>query len=296
MKEILGDGTYGVVYRAVHNKTGEVVAFKVLKKQKEEEGVSPATMREISLLKELNHVNIIKLIETFFLNKKHVIVFEFAANDLKKLLDSSNKGLDKLTVKKFLYQLIKGMQYIHKNNMLHRDLKPGNLLLSETGVLKIGDFGLARGSGIPVTNYSHEVVTLWYRAPDVLLGNLDYMDTIDIWSIGCIFAEMITGKALFQALNEKNQVKEIFRMLGTPKEKDYPGIVKLPDWKEDAFEQYEAKSLKDCIPGLEDDGLDLLKEMLRIDPSKRIPLEKALAHRYFDEIREGIEKEIYQQK
>ena len=140
--------------------------------------------------------------------------------------------------------MIKGVSYIHKFKILHRDLKPQNLLISNDGILKIADFGLARGYGIPVKNYTHEVVTLWYRPPDVLLGSKNYMTTVDIWSIGCIFAgkillikifiyfflEMVNGKPLFTGVSEADQLKKIFRIRGTPSEKDYPEIKTLSEY------------------------------------------------------------------
>ncbi len=192
-----------------------------------------------------------------------------------------------------MYQLIRGIHHIHKHKILHRDLKPGNLLITDNGIVKIADFGLARGCGIPVTNYSNEVVTLWYRPPDVLLGNKDYMTTIDIWSIGCIFAEMITGKALFTGLNDNDQVKKIFRIMGTPSEKEYPNIVKLQDWNPEVFEVFPPQDLRQYVPTLEDEGFKLLESMLKIDPDKRITTDEALVHPYFDEIQNTIVKEIY---
>ena len=192
-----------------------------------------------------------------------------------------------------MYQIIKGVHHIHKHKILHRDLKPGNLLVTDNGIIKIADFGLARGFGIPVTNYSNEVVTLWYRPPDVLLGSKDYMTTIDIWSIGCIFAEMSTGKALFTGLNDTDQVKKIFKILGTPKEDDFPGLKKLSGWNPDEFDNYPAQDLKQYVPNLEDEGYKLLISMLQTDPDKRISTEDAMNHPYFDEIRETVLKEIY---
>jgi cyclin-dependent kinase len=129
-----------------------------------------------------------------------------------------------------LFQLIKGVAYIHKFKILHRDLKPQNLLISKDGIMKIADFGLARGYGIPVRNYTHEVVTLWYRPPDVLLGSKNYMTTVDIWSIGCIFAEMVNGKPLFTGVSENDQLKKIFRIKGTLNEKIYPDIKSCSEW------------------------------------------------------------------
>lgn len=185
----LGEGTYGVVYRAKDQKGNEIYALKKIRLQTEDEGVPSTAIREISLLKELQHKNIVQLLDVIHTQKKLTLVFEYIDKDLKKMMDDSEGGcLDISTAKSFLYQLIKGMDFIHKHCVLHRDLKPQNLLISKEGIVKIADFGLARGYGVPVNNYTNEVVTLWYRPPDVLLGSKTYGTTVDIWSIGCIFA------------------------------------------------------------------------------------------------------------
>lgn len=150
--------------------------------------------------------------------------------------------------------------------------------------MKIADFGLARGYGIPVKNYTHEVVTLWYRPPDVLLGSKTYMTTVDIWSIGCIFAEMVNGKALFQGGNETDQVKKIFKIRGTPNEKTYPGILNLPEWANNEYEVYKKEDLSKFVPKLDSIGLDLLERMLKIVPEERITTEEALSHQYFADL------------
>jgi cyclin-dependent kinase len=158
-----------------------------------------------------------------------------------------------------LYQLIKGVAYIHKYKILHRDLKPQNLLISKDGILKIADFGLARGYGIPVRNYTHEVVTLWYRPPDVLLGSKNYMTTVDIWSIGCIFAEMVNGKPLFTGVSENDQLKKIFRIRGTLNEKIYPDIKSCSEWNPESFDVYPEDDIKKYVPKMDEVGLDLLE-------------------------------------
>lgn len=189
-----------------------------------------------------------------------------------------------------------GTNYIHKNKIIHRDLKPQNLLITNEGIMKIGDFGLARGYGIPVKNYTHEVVTLWYRPPDVLLGSKTYLTTVDVWSIGCIFAEMINGVALFDGINAQDQLKKIFKIRGTPSEKTYPEIINLPEWVGHEYEFYQTQDLHKICPRLDKDGIDLLNKFLQIDPSKRISIQDALEHPFLTSVKKTVYTTIYDSK
>lgn len=210
--------------------------------------------------------------------------------DLKKYLDVCEGGLDITIVKSFLFQLLTGVAYCHHHRVLHRDLKPQNLLINREGELKLADFGLARAFGIPVRSYTHEVVTLWYRAPDVLLGSRKYSTPVDIWSIGCIFAEMVNGSPLFTGTSEETQLETIFRHLGTPNEITFPGISELPDWR-DNFAVYPApQGLKGLVPKLEQSGVDLLESMLIYDPTQRITAQEARHHSFFDSLPEPLRK------
>ncbi|KAG0002170.1 cyclin-dependent serine/threonine protein kinase [Modicella reniformis] len=182
-----------------------------------------------------------------------------------------------------MYQLLKGVAYCHEHRVLHRDLKPQNLLINKKGDLKLGDFGLARAFGIPVRSYSHEVVTLWYRAPDVLMGSKQYSTSIDIWSSGCIFAEMASGRPLFTGSSVRDQLLKIFKILGTPTEESWTGVSTLPEYRPD-FPTFKPIPLETLVPKLDADGIDLLNRLLTYDPDKRISAEEALAHPYFEEL------------
>jgi len=231
--EKLGEGTYGVVYKARDVQTGETVALKKIRLDAEEGGIPSTAMREISLLKQLQHPNIVRLYDVILTDQKLTLVFEFLDQDLKKYIDSfGDSGLDAPTTKSFLWQLLKGINHCHENRVLHRDLKPQNLLINRDGELKLADFGLARSFGIPVRSYTHEVVTLWYRSPEVLLGSRHYSTPIDMWSVGCIFAEIASGRPLFRGRNEKDQLLRIFKVLGTPTLYDWPGMAALPKYKQ----------------------------------------------------------------
>ena len=192
--EKIGEGTYGVVYKAKDRVTGEIIALKKIRLEAEDEGIPSTAIREISLLKELQHPNIVRLYDVVHTERKLTLVFEFLDQDLKKYLDVCDSGLGLPIMKSFLFQLLTGVAYCHHHRVLHRDLKPPNLLINREGQLKLADFGLARAFGIPVRSYTHEVVTLWYRAPDVLLGSRKYSTPVDMWSVGCIFAEMANGR------------------------------------------------------------------------------------------------------
>lgn len=283
--EKVGEGTYGVVYRARTNKTGEIVALKKIRLEQEDEGVPSTAIREISLLKEMKHDNVVRLLDIVHSEAKLYLVFEFLDLDLKKYMDKVEKvgdgeGLGPDIVKKFTYQLIKGVNYLHSRRILHRDLKPQNLLIDKDGNLKIADFGLARAFGIPLRTYTHEIVTLWYRAPEVLLGSRHYSTGVDTWSVGCIFAEMVQRQPLFPGDSEIDEIFRIFRLLGTPSEEIWPGVTGLPDYKS-SFPQWSTKELRTSVNGLNSVSTDLLQRMLMYDPAKRISAKASLTHPYF---------------
>jgi len=278
--EKLGEGTYGVVYKARDVNTGDTLALKKIRLDVEDEGIPSTAIREISLLKQLQHPNIVRLYDVILADQKLTLVFEFLDQDLKKYLDAhGDRGLDPPTTRSFLWQLLQGISHCHENRVLHRDLKPQNLLINHDGELKLADFGLARSFGIPVRSFTHEVVTLWYRSPEVLLGSRHYSTPIDLWSVGCIFAEMASGRPLFPGKNDKDQLQRIFKILGTPSLKEWPGMVDLPEYRPN-YPVFEAQSLAKLIP-LRQVGHDLLQAFLEYDPAKRITAENAIEHPYF---------------
>jgi len=205
--------------------------------------------------------------------------------DLKKYMETlpHNQLLDPKLVKSYLHQITQGILFCHQRRTMHRDLKPQNLLIDKNGVIKLADFGLARAFGIPIRVYTHEVVTLWYRAPEVLLGAPRYSYPIDIWSIGCIFAEMATRRPLFHGDSEIDQLFKIFRILSTPNEETWPGVSELPDYKQ-SFPMWRGNNLKDSVKILDAVGLDLLQKMLIYMPSERINAKSILKHPYFDDL------------
>jgi len=199
----VGEGTYGVVYKAKCLKTGRAVALKRIRLEIEDEGVPSTALREISLLRELEHPNIVKLIDVEHsqVPSRLYLVFEWLDQDLKKYMDSvGQSGMSAKLVKSYLMQLLLGLEFCHSRSVIHRDLKPQNLLIDRDGNLKIADFGLARAFSLPFRTYTHEVVTLWYRAPEVLLGQRRYALPVDMWSVGTIFAEMSKVRPLWPGL------------------------------------------------------------------------------------------------
>jgi serine/threonine protein kinase len=283
--EKLGEGTYGIVYKAQNKETGDIVALKRIRLDNEDEGVPCTAIREIALLKELRHNNIVKLVDVLHTEKKLTLVFEYMDTDLKKFMDSSGGDLDLETIKYLLYQLLRGIAFCHEHRVLHRDLKPQNLLINKRLDLKLADFGLARAFGIPVRSYSNEVVTLWYRSPDVLLGSKQYSTSIDIWSIGCIFAEMATGIPLFLGSNPQDQVTKIFSVMGKPNETVWSGLTLLEGWKKE-YELFpeEGAHLHELIPKLDIFGMQLLKSLLKYQPESRLSASDALNHSFFQDL------------
>ncbi|KAI8442357.1 hypothetical protein MSG28_005879 [Choristoneura fumiferana] len=284
--EKIGEGTYGVVYKGKNKVTGQFVAMKKIRLEADDEGIPSTAIREISLLKELNHPNIVKLEDVLMEESRLYLIFEFLSMDLKKYMDSLGSGrlMSPGMVKSYLYQINSAILYCHQRRILHRDLKPQNLLIDQTGIIKVADFGLGRAFGVPVRVYTHEVVTLWYRAPEVLLGSQRYSCPVDMWSVGCILSEMSSKKPLFQGDSEIDQLFRIFRMLRTPTEEIWPGVTSLPDYKP-TFPNWNTFNLQNHVQNLDEVGMDLLRKMLIYDPMKRISAKDARRHRYFRDVR-----------
>ncbi|KAL4152608.1 Cyclin-dependent kinase 2 [Phytophthora ramorum] len=279
----IGEGTYGVVYKSLDLKTKKVVALKRIRLETEDDGIPSTALREISVLRELEHPNIVSLLDCLQEDGKLFLVFEFMDKDLKRHMEHKLGKLEPAQIKSFLYQLLKGLAFSHSRGIMHRDLKPQNLLVNATGELKIADFGLARAFSLPIKKYTHEVVTLWYRAPEILLGQEVYSPPVDIWSIGVIFAEMVSKKPLFPGDSEIDQLYRIFRAFGTPNESTWPGVTKLRDYAP-TFPKWRKKDMRELFPQLDEAGLNLLESMLHYDPSARISAKVALRHPYFDDV------------
>lgn len=312
--DVIGEGTYGLVFRAKHKQTNKRVAVKKFKNTKEGEGISITACREIMLLRELapaQHPNIVSL-EDIFLSpqdKSLYMVFEFADYNLFDIIryhQDQKSSLDLYTVKSIMWQMLNGIHCLHANWIMHRDIKPSNILVmgegKEVGIVKIADFGLARIFQSPLRSLSENgvVVTIWYRAPELLLGAKHYTRAVDIWAIGCIFAELMASKPLFPGkekdpqnpnLFQTDQVEKIFRVLGKPSPDVWPDVVVLPEWKrvQTDFPRVPPTSpeagLRQAVPGLRPDtaAYDLLVRMLCYDPTRRITAEDALEHPYFKE-------------
>ena len=282
--EKVGEGTYGVVYKCKVKDTNDYVALKKIRLENEDEGIPSTSIREISILKQLRHPNIVYLIDLIHGEKKLYLVFEYMDHDLKKFLDINNGPLTPELVKSYLYQILIAINFCHSKRILHRDLKPQNLLIDKDGIIKVADFGLARSFGIPIKTLTHEILTLWYRAPEILLGQKEYSTPVDMWSIGLIFYEMAHRKPLFAGDCEIDQIFKIFQMFGTPNESTWPGVTRLPEFKL-TFPQFKGKGINAYNRNIDHVGLDLLSKMIQIDPCKRISAKQALQHPYFNDLR-----------
>lgn len=286
--EQLGEGSYATVFKGYSNLTKQVVALKEIRLQ-EEEGAPFTAIREASLLKELKHSNIVTLHDIIHTKSSLTFVFEFVNTDLSLYLEKNAGGLHPKNVKLFLFQLLRGLSYCHRRRILHRDVKPQNLLISEIGELKLADFGLARAKSVPSHTYSHEVVTLWYRPPDVLLGSTNYTMSLDIWGVGCIFVEMMNGYPCFPGVRDVfDQLDKIFRVTGTPTEDTWPGVSRLPNYKPHKLCYYRPppQRLAHVWPRLFDTPFaeSLATLLLQQKGNKRIGAEPALMHKYFADL------------
>lgn len=318
------EGTYGVVYRAKDKRTNEIVALKRLKMEKEKEGFPITSLREINTLLKGQHPNIVTVREIVVGSNmdKIFIVMDYVEHDLKSLMETMKQRKQSFfpgEVKCLAQQLLLAVAHLHDNWILHRDLKTSNLLLSHKGILKVGDFGLAREYGSPLKKYTSLVVTLWYRAPELLLCSPEYSTPIDVWSVGCIFAEFLQMAPLFPGKSEIDELNRIFKVrklmklnpfktllicfnlqeLGTPNEKVWPGYLELPAVKNmlsqnSQFTDYPVSQLRKHFQDKTSDaGLSLLQGLLTYDPKQRLTADAALKHGYFKELPLPIDPSMF---
>ncbi|KAM6070562.1 LOW QUALITY PROTEIN: cyclin-dependent kinase 15 [Chlamydotis macqueenii] len=280
--EKLCEGSSATVYKRISRINGQLVALKVIRLETEE-GVPFTAIQEASLLKHLKHANIVLLHDIIQTKETLTFVFEYMHTDLAQYMSQHPGGLHSCNVMLFMFQLLRGLAYIHQQHILHRDLKPQNLLISCLGELKLGDFGLARAQSIPRQIHSSEVVTLWYRPPDVLLGATDYSSDLDIWSAGCILVEMTQGQPIFAGTSAtREQLAKIWAVLGIPTEDTWPGLSKLPNYNPELVASRRPQRLPvicdrlSKVPAAE----DLATRMLTVFPG-RISAQDALLHGFF---------------
>ncbi|KAL2462990.1 Cyclin-dependent kinase D-3 [Forsythia ovata] len=281
-REVLGEGTYGVVYKAIDTKTEQTVAIKKIRLGKQKEGVNFTALREIKLLKELKDPNIIELIDAFPHKGNLHLVFEFMETDLEAVIRDRNIVLSPADIKSYLQMTLKGLAFCHKKWVLHRDMKPNNLLIGPRGQLKLADFGLARIFGSPDRRFTHQVFARWYRAPELLFGAKQYGPGVDVWAAACIFAELLLRRPFLQGNSDIDQLGKIFAAFGTPKPSQWPDMIYLPDYVE--YQYVPGQSLRTLFPMASDDALDLLSKMFMYDPKARISAQQALEHRYFSSV------------
>ena len=275
----LGEGTFGVVYEARRRETNELVAIKKIRLGKAREGVNFTAIREIKLLQEIRHEHVISLVDVFAHKKNLNLVFEFCSSDLEMVIKDKRTPLSAGEVKSYLRMTLLAVKHCHDNWVLHRDLKPNNLLIAPNGCLKLADFGLARIFGSPDRRFTHQVFARWYRAPELLLGSKTYGPGVDVWAVGCIFAELMLRRPFFAGSSDIDQLGKVYAALGTPTEMNWPGCTALPDFIE--FVYVPPPPLRETFPNETDEALDLLKKMLEYNPNKRITIANALDHPYF---------------
>ncbi|OQV15908.1 Cyclin-dependent kinase 1 [Hypsibius exemplaris] len=285
--EKIGEGTYGVVYKGRDKTTGVIVALKKVRIN-DDQGIPATTLREVCALKEVQHNRIVRLIESLMEINKLYLVFEYIDFDMRRYMDTIKEGecVPRNLIQSFMYQIFEGINFCHGRRIIHRDLKPQNVLVSKDGAIKIADFGLARAFSVPMRAVTHEIVTLWYRSPEVLLGTSEssYGLGVDIWSIGCILAELWTLNPIFEGDSEIDQCFKIFAVLSTPTEEVWPGVTTLPNWLTSCpvWSEYTLDQEVGDMVVTDEHAFDLLKRCFFYSPADRIFAVEALTHPYFE--------------
>ncbi|ERF72922.1 Serine/threonine-protein kinase bur1 [Endocarpon pusillum Z07020] len=295
----LGEGTFGEVSKARSKRTGAVVALKKILMHNEKDGFPITALREIKLLKQLDHVNILKLEEMAVERSKDpkkkpsmFMVTPYMDHDLSGLLENPSVHFTEPQIKCYMIQLLEGCKYLHENKILHRDMKAANLLINNNGILQIADFGLARpyddeppkeghGGGEATRDYTCLVVTRWYRPPELLLQLRRYTTAIDMWGVGCVFGEMFKGRPILAGNSDLNQAQQIFELVGSPNDDNMPGWSELPGCEGVKEFEFRRGNLPTVFREQGSLAISLLSELLKLDWRKRVNAIDALKHPYF---------------
>jgi len=296
----VGQGTYGSVFVGQDKVSNGIVALKRINTTQEENGFPITALREVKILKALTHPNIVTLKEIVTSKEQGSIpnnvfmVFEYLEYDLTGVLETPEIRFTQDHVKSWSQQLLSGTHYMHTNKVIHRDLKASNLLINKSGELKIADWGLARSWNSDMKRLTNKVITLWYRPPELLLGCSEYTDMIDMWSVGCIIAEMFRRSGFLKGANEATQLELIFRTFGHPTEEDWPGFKKKcklwPRFAPGPGEPLLPNRLREALTSqlanpkwMTDHAIHLIQKLCEMNPEKRWSAEQALDAEYFFE-------------
>lgn len=281
--EFLGEGQYATVFKAEDTENGNaIVAVKKIKigqKADAMDGINRTALREIKLLQELHHPNVIGLLDVHGHKSNISLIFDYMDTDLEVIIQDSAILLTPAHTKAYTLMTLQGLEYLHSHWILHRDLKPNNLLLNGKGVLKITDFGLAKAFGSPNRALTHQVVTRWYRSPELLFGARLYNTGVDMWAVGCIVAELLLRVPFLQGDTDLGQLSKIFEVCGSPTGESWPDAVNLPDYV--TFKECPGIPFREIFTAASDDILDLLHWSLALDPAKRCTATQALQSQYF---------------
>ncbi|EHA28499.1 hypothetical protein ASPNIDRAFT_189018 [Aspergillus niger ATCC 1015] len=283
-ESVIGAGTYGKVFKAIHVYTQKKVALKKIRMEGEKDGFPVTAVREIKLLQHLRNNNVVSLLEVMVERNECFMVFEYLSHDLTGLINHPTFTLTAAHKKDLAKQMFEGLNYLHHRGVMHRDIKAANILISNRGQLKFADFGLARFfSKSRQLDYTNRVITIWYRPPELLLGETRYGPAVDVWSAACVYVEMFTKKAVFPGEGgEISQLEKLYNSLGTPTRQEWPDIVEMP-WFELMRPTERRKRIFEEVyrEVLSPAALDLVSQIFRYDPTKRPSTEEILSHPYF---------------
>ncbi|CAJ1085727.1 LOW QUALITY PROTEIN: serine/threonine-protein kinase MAK-like [Xyrichtys novacula] len=301
---LVGEGSYGTVLKCRHKDSGRLVAIKKFMDSDDDKTVKKIALREIKLLRQLRHDNLVNLLEVWKRRRRWYLVFEFVERTLLDDLEQNQSGLDLNTSRQYLYQILRAVAFCHQQNIIHRDIKPENILISQGGVVKLCDFGFARTLTMPADGgvYTDYVATRWYRAPELLVGDTKYGKPVDLWAVGCLLLEMLTGQPLFPGDSDLDQIYHIVKCFGNLTAHHQELFYRNPVFSGVRLPQCSGTvPLEQRFPSIPTNALDVAQKCLQMDPENRTQCSELLEHtlfthdsfdvRFLDELNVKIQKD-----